>query len=354
MTVLHRWRDSWSARWQAWWTARLPRKDDLRLTQRNVYILPTRAGWGFAVVILILLAASINEQINLGYALTFLLAGTGLAVMYQTHSNLQGLRLSLLAPHGVHAGQAVRLTVQAHNDQGRKHRLGLRLGFSTRFLADKQTSVLQDLTPFEVTAGGDTTVELETPATRRGWMDMPTVVIETGFPMGFFRVWAYWRPHSRVLIWPALEPHPPALPESTPDQNQAVMPSAAQRHADIPDGLRDYRRGDPLRWIAWKKSSHALASGTGLVTREPVRGRSPDLWLDFDASPGMQGLALESRLSRLASWLVSAEQVASDTGSRYGLRLPGVQVDCDSGPHHLKACLDALATWPTPSAEGHA
>ena len=32
-------------RFQRWWQARLPLSDTLTLTQRNVYILPTGAGW---------------------------------------------------------------------------------------------------------------------------------------------------------------------------------------------------------------------------------------------------------------------------------------------------------------------
>ena len=32
-------------RFRRWWEARLPRTDSQLLTQGNVYILPTRAGW---------------------------------------------------------------------------------------------------------------------------------------------------------------------------------------------------------------------------------------------------------------------------------------------------------------------
>mgnify|MGYP000753563453 CR=1 FL=1 len=32
-----------------WFENRLPRSDSWTLTQRNLYILPTRAGWGFGV-----------------------------------------------------------------------------------------------------------------------------------------------------------------------------------------------------------------------------------------------------------------------------------------------------------------
>ena len=62
---------------RAWWQARLPRTDTLVLTQRNIYILPTHAGFMFAVTLVVMLLASINYQLNLGYVLTFLLAGSG-------------------------------------------------------------------------------------------------------------------------------------------------------------------------------------------------------------------------------------------------------------------------------------
>ena len=68
------------ARFRAWWQARLPRSDTLLLTQRNIYILPTRAGLMFAATLMVLLLASINYQLNLGYVLTFLLAGSGVVL----------------------------------------------------------------------------------------------------------------------------------------------------------------------------------------------------------------------------------------------------------------------------------
>ena len=120
----------------------------------------------------------------------------------------------------------------------------------------------------------------------------------------------------------------------------------------MPEGLRDYRRGDPMRWIAWKKSSHALASGTGLVSREPAQGSAPDLWLDYETTAGLQGLQgldAEARLSRLATWLIQAEQQSGAHGPQYGLRLPGVTVPCAAGHQHLRHCLDTLATWRQPA-----
>ena len=59
------------SRFRAWFENRLPLSDHITLTQRTVYILPTRPGLMLGVTLLILLVASINYQLNLGYLLTF-------------------------------------------------------------------------------------------------------------------------------------------------------------------------------------------------------------------------------------------------------------------------------------------
>ena len=334
-------------RWARWWDARLLRRDQLTLNQRNLYILPTRAGWSFGAVFLVLLLASINEQINLGYALSFLLGGTAMAALYQTHGNLHGVSMRLLTMRSVHAGQVLRISITLSNEHRQLGRYGLQITAGPK--APEGTSegpgCPQDA---ELAPGSDYTIEVDVAATERGWLTLPRITIDTRFPLGLFRAWAYWRPLSKVLIWPALDPHAPALPshQSASVAEHANRPTAISN--EMPEGLRDYRRGDPLRWIAWKKSSHALASGTGLVSREPAHGFSPDIWLDYEQSPGMQGLATEARLSRLATWLIQAEQQASAQGPLYGLRLPGMTVPCAAGNHHLRHCLDSLATWTSP------
>ncbi|HEY8359234.1 MAG TPA: DUF58 domain-containing protein, partial [Ramlibacter sp.] len=82
-------------RFRQWWQARLPLTDTLTLTQRNVYILPTRPGFMLGATLLVLLVGSINYQLNLGYLLTFLLAGSAVVGMHVCHATLRGLTLNL-------------------------------------------------------------------------------------------------------------------------------------------------------------------------------------------------------------------------------------------------------------------
>lgn len=326
-------RDRLRQRWQRWWEARLPRCDSLTLTHRNIYILPTRAGWAYGVVVLVLLLASINEQINLGYGLTFLLAGTALVGLHQTHANLHRLTLSLRPAARVHAGQAVPLQVQLQVPERRPARLGLHLRLA------------QTAADAELDGRATADVALDLPTATRGWHTLPNITLATRYPLGLFRAWAYWRPAARVLVWPALDTHAPPLPRDTPGDVAQGRLSALQRTGPL-EGLREHRRGDPLKWVAWKKSTHTLASGSGLVTREPVSQGGPDCWLDLERSPGLEGLSREARLSRLASWLHEAEALAGEGGPNYGLLLGSHRVPAGSGGAHLHACLDALAIWP--------
>ena len=104
---------------------RLPRNASWTLGQGNIYILPTRAGWAYAVTLLVMLLASINYQLNLGYALTFLLCGSGLVAMHQTHTNLRRLTLHLKAPMPVFAGERALLEVVLTNPGGERHGIGV-------------------------------------------------------------------------------------------------------------------------------------------------------------------------------------------------------------------------------------
>ena len=71
-----------------------PERGTIVLRHRRVYIVPTRLGWMFAATLGLLLVGSINYALSLGFALTFLLAGMGLAGMVHTARNLARLAVS--------------------------------------------------------------------------------------------------------------------------------------------------------------------------------------------------------------------------------------------------------------------
>src|SRR6478735_10977365 len=104
-------------RFRQWWQSRLPLLDTVTLTQRNVYILPTRPGFMLMITLLVLLVASINYQLNLGYLLTFLLAGSAVVGMHVCHGTLRGLTMNLTNPDPQFAGASAALSVVLSNER---------------------------------------------------------------------------------------------------------------------------------------------------------------------------------------------------------------------------------------------
>ena len=317
-----------TARWRNWWLARLPRTDTLTLTQRNVYILPTGAGWMLALTLAVLLVASINFQLNLGYLLTFLLAGSVAAGMYLCHGTLRGLTLHLAAPDPQFLGSGLLLQVQLHNARRTpRHAIALAV----------HGAAAPDWAWTDVPAEGSATVQVAFQPTRRGLHPAPTLTAQTLYPLGTFRVWALWRPAAQVLVYPRPEVPAPPLPPGEPRAGSGG--SAHTQGAGEFDGVRAYRRGDPLKLVVWKKAAQALATGTGeMVSRDARQAQRQELWLDA-AATGLHDP--EARIARLAAWVLQADRLGVD----YGLRLPGLQIGQGSGAAHRRRCLEALALF---------
>lgn len=312
------------ARFRQWWQSRLPLTDTWQLGQRNIYILPTRAGFTFALTLLVMLLASINYQLNLGYALTFLLAGAALVSMHLTHGNLRGLTLHLRPPAPGFAGEPALLEVVITNPGRERH--GLALRFEDR--AAHGDAVVWSDAP----AGGQGTTHVSLVPPRRGWHAVPALVMETVFPFGLFRAWTVWRPAARMLAWPQPEAAPPPLP---PGAARAGDERSSRRSAGSElDGVRPWRRGDTMRQVVWKK----VARSGELVSRETTGSSTRELWLDWQETAAADA---ETRLSRLAAWVLQAEREGLDAG----LRLPGRELPPAQGDAHRRAALDLLATW---------
>ncbi len=311
---------------EAWLRSRVPLTDTLRLTQGNIYILPTRAGLMFCLTLVVLLLASVNYQLNLGYVLTFLLAGSGAVSMHMTHAQLRGLTLHLKPPAAVFAGDAAALDVVLTSPGSARFGIGLKLAGA----ADASPTWI------DVPALGQAPAQIRFVPMRRGGHDVPTLGIESRFPLGLFKAWAVWRPAARLLAYPTPERPAAPLPAARPLPG-GVSPAHAADGGEI-EGVRPYRRGDPMKQVAWKKAAKALETGGELVSRDTRTALQQELWLDWQTCGA---LGTEERLSRLTAWVVAAHRA----GIEFGLRLPRVDLPPASGDVQRRRCLEELALW---------
>ena len=294
------------------------------LRHRRVYIVPARLGWMFGATLVIMLIGSINYALSLGFALTFLLAGLGLAGMVHTARNLALLAVSTGRAEPVFAGEATQFRLFL--DSSVRYD---RPAILVRHLASGAQRVV------DVAAGSVTQAVLAVPAARRGWMPLGRVMLETRFPLGLFRAWSYVEPDARCLVYPRPERSPlPAFSAST----GAGSARAQAAGTDDFTALRAYQHSDSPRHVAWK----AVARSDDMLTKQFAGDSPAELWLDWRLLPS--DLGVEERLSRLTGWVLAAEH----SGARYGLRIPGLELPPAQGEAQRDACLQALALYQSP------
>jgi uncharacterized protein (DUF58 family) len=298
-----------------------PEVGTIVLVHRRVYIVPTQLGWLFALTLLILLIGSINYALSLGFALTFLLAGMGLAAMAHTARNLARMAISVGRVEPVFAGESAQFRLY----------LDSRAAFDRPAILARHVRTRAQLV-VDVPAGGLAEVVLPVPAEQRGWMPVGRVMLETRFPLGIFRAWSYVEPNLRALVYPKPERSP--LPAPSAETARGAMRSPVPGNDDY-SGLRSYQLSDSPRHVAWK----AVARNEDMLTKQFTGEAAAELWLDWNRLPAAMGV--EERLSRLAGWVIAAERA----GVNYGLRLPGNELRPARGEAHHNACLQALALY---------
>ena len=296
-----------------------PEKGRIVLTQRRVYVLPTRHGISFGVALLLMLVGSINYNLSLGYILTFLLAGMAIVSILHTFRNIAHLAISAGKSKAVFAGDLAQFDLHVENQrEDMRHAIHFRCEDQTQAANPPGRRI--------------TTLQIPVRAARRGWLQLPRVTLETFYPLGMFRAWSYVQPEVRVLVYPRPDNSPLPLPRPRADSGDAV---SAGTGADDFSGLRGYQQSDSPRHIAWK----AVARSESILTKSFMGRASQDLFLDWRDLPDT--LDIEARLSRLTRWVLLARQA----GLNYALSIPGSQTDLDGGDQHFLRCLEALALY---------
>lgn len=306
-------------RFSNWAQARQIRHEGtVTLTQRSVYIIPTRRGFAFAGALVVMLMGDINYVLGLGYVLTFLLGAMGLMSMLHAVRNMLRLEIRAGRTEPVFAGDTAEFRFHLHNPRSlARHGLHLRDGDGHH-------------AEFDLPAAQDIEVGLPVPAQRRGWLSTGRLTLYTEFPLGLFYAWSYIYFDTRLLVYP--KPTPTArLPEAGGASSGGTVSAAGDEDFT---GLRGYAAGDTPQRIAWK----ALAREQGLQVKQFNALQGNELWLDWLQAPAEDP---EQKLAIMARWILDAEA----QGLAYGLRLPGLELPPSRGPAQRDDCLRALALF---------
>ena len=269
-----------------------------------------------ALTLLVLLVASINYQLNLGYLLTFLLAGSAVVGMHVCHGTLRGLAMNLIAPEPQYAGASAAVRHQCCTTPGARaprHRPGRAAAGTPDALGlDRRAGAGQHHGAGGLQAGAARPAprahaDGRNPLSARHLPRLDGLAAGragAGLPRARSCIRRRCRPASRAPGGPA---------------------AARVQGGGEFDGVRAYRRGDPLKLVVWKKA--AKADGRVRRTGEPRHAAGP-------APRAVAGLrAGRARTTPKHGCRACAPGCCRPTGSAcdYGLRLPGAEIKPGSG-----------------------
>lgn len=304
--------------WRTWLRSARVENSVAILSHHYIYILPTRYGWFFALMLLIMLLGSINYMLSLGFVLVFLLTGAASMAMLHTWRNLAHLHIRAERSEPVFAGEnAVFEVLFTETRRRSRYAIATQLGVTSPLFTD-------------IPAGGHSSVALKRRGRQRGWLPCGRIKLYTEFPLALFHAWAYVDLDSRCLIYP----RPAARSLPLPTTSEPGSSAGAQIAGGDDDffGHRSYHSGDSPKRIDWKASSKEQ----GLLTKQ-FQGRAQNpRWLDWSQTPGNND---EQRISQLTRWVIDADHAQQP----YGLRLPGQILSPAVGKQHYHQCLQALA-----------
>jgi len=307
-----------------------PETGSIRLTQRRVYVLPTRSGLLLGLTLFLMLGGCLNYNLGLGYVLTFLLAGVALVSMLHTFRNLAHLELQAGRAEPVFAGSEAVFPVLVRNPTGLA-RLSVGVvvadGAGLATAADPLLPDWRDLS-----AGETVAAQVRLDAIQRGHLRLPRLRVFTAFPLGLFTAWSNVHLDMTCVVYPRPEAGEVPIPSPQPGAMQGGQKGRGQ---DDFAGLRRYQPGDSPRQVAWK----AVARGQDMVTKQFTGAGTGELWLRWSDLP--RELRLEAKLSRLTRWVLEAGRA----GVAFGLDLPGTRLAPGVGHRHEHVCLRALALY---------
>lgn len=302
-----------------------------KLSHKNLYILPTRRGAGFLILILVLWLLGTNYQNNLILALVFLLLGVLHIAKLRTYFNLSGLQLRWRNVAPVHAGETA-LCKLAIATSRKAFAEAIEFGFQSKNGKQPELTTMSDIVP-----GKNNQITVPFKTEKRGVFKPGRMRVQSDFPLGFLRCWTWLNWDAEIIVLP----HPIEIEllsehgENRDASTTSHLREVSSASGDDFSGVRVYREGDSPRRVAWKN----YARNEQLVTKTFDETLHQDIWLDFEY---IASTNTEQRLSGLCYWALAYHK----KNRTFGLRLPNMEIPPNQGERHLKTVLIALACYP--------
>ena len=327
-------------RWQrsidGWMSRRAPKASQVQLSNKNIYILPSRQGWLLCSVLIVMLLTAINYQNSLLFGLCFWIGSVFAMVIWHTWKNLAQLQLETASRASGFAGDVVQVPFKIRAQKQTHQRLEI------SWRSSGQTSSEQANAPVIVSLSPESSESISLPFSnnQRGFVASPRLVVASVYPMGILRAWSVIDLDQPVLLYPkpvfGVSPNDQVLLDGSDDADKEEPKAPELGGSDFYE-ISPYRRGDALNRIDWKRLAKTGEKVTKTFGNQTI---SVDRELNFEL---FRHLPLEHAISAMTGWVVEWSQA----GLPFKFQLGDVEIECFGGEGSLEVarCLEALALF---------
>lgn len=317
-----------------WLSRRVPSRFEHKLSNRNIFIMPTRFGFAYLIFVVLLFLLGTNYQNNIILLLSYLLASLFITVMLHSFYNFSQLTFSSNAIQTSFAKQVINFPIII---TGRKTHYDINFQFCDPLLkqapvtlAECDTEAIEVLLPWY--------------AKHRGVYTLGRVKVFSEYSLGLFISWSQLDFSHQAIVFP--EPKRLSAKQQVlakiecHDQSSNINIQSTAGGDDFTD-LKNYVLGESQARIAWKQ----LARGQGKFSKNYQAQQGGLRWLQLSDMPSTD---IETKLKFLCFLILEY----SKNNQKFGLMLDlpltadsvGIhKIEPNIGYEHQEICLISLA-----------
>lgn len=303
-----------------------------RILKRSLRL--TVGGGLFVGVTVILALAAMSSQVNLLFLLFGVCVGAMLLSAAFSRAAVREIDVTRTVPEEAVRGRSFAVTYTIRN-----RRWWSRVA-SVRIESGDSAGVFQagDVYLPTIAAGQTLTVRTRGICMRRGRHACGPIRLSTRYPFGLLTRTAWIAADQHITVFPAIGRirHDPWSRQDQVGQGYSVHTGGRHGASNEFYGIREYRHGDNLRWIHWRRSAR-----TGqLLVREMAQFRAARVIVLLDAagderSP-LDRAACEEAVAFTATFVSDAVERGYQVGLLINAASPVVVPPGQGRPHHRR------------------
>lgn len=315
-----------------WLSQRIPSKFHHKLTNRNIFIMPTRFGFAYLFFDFIVFLLGTNYQNNIILLFSYFLASLFITVMLHSFYNFSQLSISSNASQTGFANQIINFPISI---TGNKTHYDINFQFS---------DALYNLPPVKLTECNSETITILLPlhAKKRGVYKLSRVKVFSEYSLGLFITWSLLDFSHQAIVFPQpkkFTTNKKLLCEDDNNANDDSLYSYDIEGSDDYFELKNYVLGESPSRIAWKQ----FARGQGKLSKSYQTQQGSLHWLKLSEMPSND---IELKLQFLCFLIIEFTRNKQSFGLSLDLPYKNngeVNIGPNLGLAHQKSCLIALA-----------